>query len=194
MSQAQFKKYLKDVMDEKGLTVEEGNKEKQPEKKAAVSEKVTPIATKRKGVDEAKDKSKAKTSAVIGTKKVEEVKAVAEETKKVVKAMAGKPKLKEEISQDTVLILEALNRLIDKVDVLINTAPPEIVVPTPIVKLSVPEGNKTVVKRIERDERGLIKQIIEEPESLLEHSVVTSVEKDTIKEDSTKKTTKRKNK
>ena len=182
MGQTQFKKYLKDVMDEKGLTVEEGNKEKQPEKKAAVSEKVTPIA-KPKNVKEAK----AKTSAVIGTKKVEEVKKVAEETKKAAKAMAGKPKLKEEISQDTVLILEALNRLIDKVDVLINTAPPEIVVPTPVVKLSVPEGNKTVVKRIERDERGLITHIVEEPENLLEHSVVTSVEKEPIKEDSNKK-------
>lgn len=187
MGQTQFKKYLKDVMDEKGLTVEEGNKEKQQaEKKAVVSERVTPV----NNVKEAK----AKTSAVIATKKVEEVKAAAKETKKVVKAMAGKPKLREEISQDTVLILEALNKLIDRVDVLINTAPPEIVVPTPIVKLSVPEGNKTVVKRIERDERGLITQIIEEPECLLEHSVVTSVEKEIVKEDSSKKTTKRKNK
>lgn len=189
MSQTQFKKYLKDVMDEKGLTVEEGNKEKQSEKKVVVPENVTPII-KSKNVKEAK----AKISAVIGTKKVEEVKAVAEETKKVVNAMAGKPKLKEEISQDTVLILEALNRLIDKVEVLINTAPPEIVVPTPIVKLSIPEGNKTIVKRIERDERGLIKQIIEEPENLLERAIVTSVEEDTTKKDSNKKTTKRKTK
>lgn len=179
MNQPQFKKYLKDVMDEKGLTIEEGNDEKKQ------SEKITPISTRINKVKEAE----AKTSIIKKDKKDKKDK---KETKKLAKAIDETPKPKE-ISPDTMLIVETLNRLIDKIDVLINTTPPEIVVPTPIIKLSVPEGNKTIVKRIERDERGLIKRIIEEPESLLEQSVVTFVEKETVKEDSIKKT-KRKNK
>jgi len=182
MNQKQFKNYLNDVIEEKSTIVEDDANKKPDE--SAVSSKITPISSKIKNIKEA--------NATVASERIpiEEIKTdIVEETKNIVAVIAENPDLNEhqELGAGTVLILEALNKLIDKVDVLINTAPPEIIVPAPIVKLTLPES-KNVVKRIVRNEEtGLIDHIVESPEEPLLEQVVVTPEKPTIKKAVAKK-------
>jgi len=66
-----------------------------------------------------------------------------------------------QISLETKLLLEAFNKLIDRIDQLAASTP-VINVPAPIVEVSIPETRKVVNKIVERDENGLITQITED--------------------------------
>lgn len=61
---------------------------------------------------------------------------------------------------ETRLILETLERLIEKVEQIAVTSH-EIHVPPPIINVTLPETKKTVTKIVERDENNLVKSITE---------------------------------
>lgn len=66
---------------------------------------------------------------------------------------------------ETLLILEAINKLIDKIDRLVLT-PPTIHIPAPIIEVTLPDIKRTVLKEIVREKTkdgkaGVIDHVIE---------------------------------
>lgn len=79
---------------------------------------------------------------------------------------------------ETALLIQAIEKLVDKIDQMQNFTP-VIHVPAPVIHVTLPETRRTVTKAIERDENNLIKSVTES----IEEKPIGDPEVIVIKED-----------